>query len=107
MLQHEVMFFRELFAEVELARPPWRREAPLVPDSLRMHSFRMHPTADLRETPESVGKANTEHVAYPTEARERQQIAGKVAKAAGMERKTRKKAVERHYDDCGESAAGL
>eukprot|EP00974_Lingulodinium_polyedra_P019987 1932445-Lingulodinium_polyedra.AAC.1 len=45
--------------------------------------------------------------AYPTEARERQKVADKAAKFAGVGRKTRKKAVERRYDDCGESTAGL
>eukprot|EP00974_Lingulodinium_polyedra_P090678 8793840-Lingulodinium_polyedra.AAC.1 len=53
----------------------------------------------------SVGNAN--RIAYPTEARAIQEVAEKAANLAGVERKTRKKAVERHYDDCGESIAGL
>eukprot|EP00974_Lingulodinium_polyedra_P094218 9129466-Lingulodinium_polyedra.AAC.1 len=50
---------------------------------------------------------NIDSTAYPTEARERQQVAENVANCAGVERKTRKKAVERRYDECGESIAGL
>eukprot|EP00974_Lingulodinium_polyedra_P002275 212100-Lingulodinium_polyedra.AAC.1 len=48
---------------------------------------------------------NIDSTAYPTEARERQKVADKSAKLARVERKARKKAVERHYDDCGESIA--
>eukprot|EP00974_Lingulodinium_polyedra_P090815 8806996-Lingulodinium_polyedra.AAC.1 len=50
---------------------------------------------------------SNDSTAYPTEARERQKVAEKAAKFAGVERKTHDKAVERHYDDCGESIAGL
>eukprot|EP00975_Prorocentrum_lima_P052011 10892374-Prorocentrum_lima.AAC.1 len=45
--------------------------------------------------------------AFPTEARERQKVAEKAAKAAGIQKKPRKKIVERDYDDCGESVASL
>eukprot|EP00974_Lingulodinium_polyedra_P014100 1364726-Lingulodinium_polyedra.AAC.1 len=51
--------------------------------------------------------ANSPSTAYPTEAREHQKVAEKAAKLAGIERKTRQKAVERHYDDCGESISGF
>eukprot|EP00974_Lingulodinium_polyedra_P029306 2823431-Lingulodinium_polyedra.AAC.1 len=64
--------------------------------------------------PDSIGNSisvdstgNIDSTAYPTEAHERQKVVEKVAKLAGDERKTRKKVVERHYDDCGDSVAGL
>eukprot|EP00974_Lingulodinium_polyedra_P114416 11078462-Lingulodinium_polyedra.AAC.1 len=56
---------------------------------------------------DSSSTGHIDSTAYPIEARERQKVAEKAAKLAGVERKTRKKAVERHYDGCGESIAGL
>jgi len=48
-------------------------------------------------------------VAYPTDEKERQQIARREAKAAGkeIERKKRPKFVQDHTDDCGEDLSSL
>ena len=45
--------------------------------------------------------------AYPTEARERQKVALKAARDAGIEVRKQRKFLEDHYDDCGEDLSGL
>eukprot|EP00974_Lingulodinium_polyedra_P042848 4113800-Lingulodinium_polyedra.AAC.1 len=67
-------------AEVELTRPPWRGEDPLEPDSNQSSNFSNNGSTDL-----NVGNAKADNTAYPTEARERQKVAEKVAEFAGVE----------------------
>ena len=87
-------FFHVLLREVRLSRGVG--EAPSAPDSV--HALHLGTTL----TPIA------QQSAFPTEARERQKIAEKAAKDAGIVKKPRnKKVVERHYDDCGESIASL
>eukprot|EP00974_Lingulodinium_polyedra_P106644 10324002-Lingulodinium_polyedra.AAC.1 len=58
-------------AEVELVRPPWRGEVPLVPDSNNSNNSN-HSNHRNSSMNSNVGSANTDDTAYPTEARERQ-----------------------------------
>ena len=59
-----------------------------------------------KEQPEDQAEAEC---AYPTDAAERKRNAKRAAKEAGVEwiTKPRKKAVEEHYDDCGEDFSAI
>ena len=46
-------------------------------------------------------------LAFPTAAKERQKIADKARKEAGIAKRTRKFVIEEHYDDCGTDLSGL
>ena len=46
-------------------------------------------------------------LAFPTAAKERQKIADKARREAGIAKRTRKFVIEEHYDDCGTDLSGL
>ena len=60
----------------------------------------------LGSTPDKV-KRSKPVLVFPTAAKERQKIADKARKEAGIAKRTRKFVIEEHYDDCGTDLSGL
>ena len=80
----------------EVPPPPSHQELTLVAKQLR----------DERKAKRKLQFSVIEPT-YPTDAREKQKIAEKARKEAGIEKQTRKKFVENHCDDCGTDLSGL
>lgn len=80
-----------------------------LPASSSACSIQYTPTSPQQTTGTSGGEPTVSTVAYPTDSKEREQIARRKAKEEGKEivKNKRPKIVQDHHDDCGEDLTSL